>query len=34
MNIEVSQQKIDMDGKPVKVEGSKEGHVASKFDLA
>ena len=34
MNIEVHQEKMDKDGKPVKVEGSKEGHVASKFDLA
>ena len=34
MNIEVHQQKMDKDGSPVKVEGSKEGHVASKFDLA
>ena len=34
MNIEVHQEKMDKDGKSVKIEGSKEGHVASKFDLA
>lgn len=34
MNIEVHQQKMDKDGKPIKIPKAKEGHVAGNFELA
>ena len=34
MNIEVHQQKMDKDGKPIQIPKAKEGHVAGNFELA
>tara|TARA_B100001250_G_scaffold384623_1_gene379614 strand:- start:60 stop:800 length:741 start_codon:yes stop_codon:yes gene_type:complete len=34
MNIDVSQQKLDKDGKPVTIAKSEEGHIAGNFELA
>jgi hypothetical protein len=34
MNIEVHQERLDKDGKPVEIPKAKEGHIAGGFDLA
>ena len=34
MNIEVHQERLDKDGKPIRIAKAKEGHIAGGFDLA